>query len=87
MWYQSQVATKGMANHKDINATNSQANVTQNAAGKKVYSKKRNVANTNRKMSLEIERNEGLTFKEPFTTKMNENDAEVLLEDVLLKKE
>ncbi|KAG5590737.1 hypothetical protein H5410_041251 [Solanum commersonii] len=57
------------------------------AAGKKGYGKKRNAANKNQEVPLEVEPNEGITSEEPSTTEAIEDDVKVLLEVVSLSKE
>ncbi|KAG5581059.1 hypothetical protein H5410_051686 [Solanum commersonii] len=66
-----------MTNDGKINATNTEANVTQDYTSKKGYGKKKNVTDKNQ-MSLEVEPNEGITSQEPSTTEANEDDVEVL---------
>uniref|UniRef100_M1AU46 Uncharacterized protein n=1 Tax=Solanum tuberosum TaxID=4113 RepID=M1AU46_SOLTU len=75
-----------MTNDGKINVANIQANVTQDAADKD-YTKKRNVANMNEKVPLEVESNERLTFQEPYTTQASKDDVKVLPEDVLFGRE
>ncbi|KAH0720386.1 hypothetical protein KY285_005187 [Solanum tuberosum] len=67
-----------MTNDGQINATNTEDNVTQDAADKKGYGKKKNVTDKNQEMSLEVEPNEGITSQEPSTSEANEDDVEVL---------
>uniref|UniRef100_M1DT57 Uncharacterized protein n=1 Tax=Solanum tuberosum TaxID=4113 RepID=M1DT57_SOLTU len=56
-------------------------------AGKKGYGKKRNAANKNQEVPLEVKPNERITSQEPSTTEAIEDDVKVLLEDVTLSKE
>ncbi|XP_070029011.1 uncharacterized protein [Nicotiana sylvestris] len=76
-----------MANDREINTANIQANVIQDAAGKIGRSKKRNSTNKSQEVPPEVVSKEGLTFQEPSATEASEDEAEVLLKDVSLGKE
>ncbi|XP_060172138.1 uncharacterized protein LOC132603213 [Lycium barbarum] len=76
-----------MTNDGEINAAKTQANVIQDAAGKKGHNKKRNDTNKSQEVLPEVAPNEGLTSQEPSTTEASEDDVEVLSEDISLCKE
>ena len=67
-----------MANDREINAANTQANVIQDAAGKIGRSKKRNATNKSQEVPPEVVSNEGLTSQEPSATEASEDEVEVL---------
>nr|XP_033512546.1 uncharacterized protein LOC117277239 [Nicotiana tomentosiformis] len=80
------ITTKGMANDKEINPANTQANVTQDAAGKNGCNRKRSVVNKSQEVPHKVVSNEGITPQEPSATKASEDEVEVLHEGVSLGK-
>ncbi|KAG5610873.1 hypothetical protein H5410_022154 [Solanum commersonii] len=76
-----------MTNDGKINVSNTQSNVTEDAASKNHNGKKRNAANKNQEVSFKVKQNEGFTSQEPSTTETSEDDVEVLPEYVSLSRE
>lgn len=74
-WYQSQIVTKEVENDGEINDVSTQANITQDVAGKKGYKKKRNVASKIHEVPLKVDSNEGLHPQEPSATEASEDDV------------
>lgn len=60
----AKVATKGMANDREINVANTQSNITQDASVKKRCNKKINATNKSQEVPPEVVSNEGLTPQE-----------------------